>query len=35
MYKPNNLVDVSTWTGEWPFLNLRHTSPEELEKKLR
>lgn len=34
MDKPTNLIDVSVWTGEWPFLKLRFTRPDELEGKL-
>lgn len=35
MHDVRNLIDVSTWCDEWPFLKLRWTRPEELEPKLK
>ncbi len=35
MHELTRIVDVSAWTGSWPFLHLRHRELPELEGKLR
>jgi len=35
MYKFTKLVDVSCWTGRWPFIDLRYNKLSALEEKLR
>ena len=35
MYKISKLIDVSCWTGRWPFIDLRNTNFSGLEEKLK